>query len=225
MSDNASETLSAFLQGETELVVSHPGRSQYSALGRGASACGLAVLNCARLVLQDGQRVGNARALLERLLDRSFLEVSPDRCRTWLVLTRCIPGSAGSMFAVDKYRSPGRGRNLRSPHLLSKPTAQMVRLRTTWSGPVLLCRVCKVRRFEKLSRRDMLKILFSGRYFETEVAKEAHLKTKLHKRRCKRLQEPAYTIEESERAAGLGRDTRKATAVQSRPIETEEMPP
>jgi bud site selection protein 20 len=42
------------------------------------------------------------------------------------------------------------------------------------------------------------------------VAKEAHLKTKLHKRRCKKLQDPAYTIEESERAAGLGRDTRRA---------------
>lgn len=34
----------------------------------------------------------------------------------------------------------------------------------------------------------------------------------MHKRRCKALKEPAYTIEESERAAGLGRDDRRAIA-------------
>jgi bud site selection protein 20 len=35
----------------------------------------------------------------------------------------------------------------------------------------------------------------------------------VHKRRCKALREPAYTIEEAERAAGLGRDDRRAAAV------------
>jgi bud site selection protein 20 len=35
----------------------------------------------------------------------------------------------------------------------------------------------------------------------------------VHKRRCKQLKEPAYTIEESERAAGLGREKRPAVTV------------
>jgi len=47
-----------------------------------------------------------------------------------------------------------------------------------------------------------------ARYFETESAIETHRKTKLHKRRCKRLEQPAYTIEEAERAGGVGKDTR-----------------
>ncbi|KZS94527.1 hypothetical protein SISNIDRAFT_484740 [Sistotremastrum niveocremeum HHB9708] len=51
-----------------------------------------------------------------------------------------------------------------------------------------------------------------ARYFETDGALHGHWKTKLHKRRLKTLQSPAYTIEEAERAAGLGRDTRRATA-------------
>ncbi|CAE6516213.1 unnamed protein product [Rhizoctonia solani] len=31
----------------------------------------------------------------------------------------------------------------------------------------------------------------------------------VHKRRCKQLKEPAYTIEEAERAGGIGREVRK----------------
>ena len=38
----------------------------------------------------------------------------------------------------------------------------------------------------------------------------SHWRSKVHKRRCKALKEPAYTIEESERAAGLGRDDKRA---------------
>ena len=34
----------------------------------------------------------------------------------------------------------------------------------------------------------------------------------MHKRRCKELKEPAYTIEESERAAGLGKEGKRPTA-------------
>ncbi|KZP01761.1 hypothetical protein CALVIDRAFT_17369 [Calocera viscosa TUFC12733] len=51
-----------------------------------------------------------------------------------------------------------------------------------------------------------------ARYFESDVALKVHWTGKLHKRRCKKLKEPAYTIEEAERAGGLGRDTRRATA-------------
>ncbi|EJU03499.1 hypothetical protein DACRYDRAFT_114890 [Dacryopinax primogenitus] len=47
-----------------------------------------------------------------------------------------------------------------------------------------------------------------ARYFESDAALKVHWRGKLHKRRCTRLREPAYTIEEAERAAGLGRETR-----------------
>jgi len=35
----------------------------------------------------------------------------------------------------------------------------------------------------------------------------------VHKRRLKELKEPAYTIEEAERAAGLGREVRRTAVV------------
>jgi bud site selection protein 20 len=47
------------------------------------------------------------------------------------------------------------------------------------------------------------------RYYETDIALKSHWKTKIHKKRCKLLREPAYTIEESERAAGLGREGKR----------------
>ncbi|KAH8830064.1 hypothetical protein DL96DRAFT_1461629 [Flagelloscypha sp. PMI_526] len=50
-----------------------------------------------------------------------------------------------------------------------------------------------------------------AKYFESDHALKTHWKTKIHKRRCKQLREPAYTIEEAEQAAGLGRDNRRAT--------------
>ncbi|KIJ55520.1 hypothetical protein M422DRAFT_151274 [Sphaerobolus stellatus SS14] len=51
-----------------------------------------------------------------------------------------------------------------------------------------------------------------AKYYETDYALQSHWKSKVHKRRCKELREPAYTIEESERAAGLGRETKRETA-------------
>ncbi|CED84601.1 bud site selection-related protein [Phaffia rhodozyma] len=42
-----------------------------------------------------------------------------------------------------------------------------------------------------------------ARYMETDAALKTHWTTKLHKRRCKTLLEPAHTPEESARAAGL----------------------
>ena len=53
------------------------------------------------------------------------------------------------------------------------------------------------------------------RYYETDSALQSHWKSKVHKQRCKALKEPAYTIEESELAAGLGRDDRRAVATTS----------
>ncbi|KAI0793799.1 hypothetical protein C8Q74DRAFT_1314764 [Fomes fomentarius] len=50
-----------------------------------------------------------------------------------------------------------------------------------------------------------------AKYFETDNALSSHWRSKVHKRRCKQLREPAYTIEESERAAGLGREGKRPT--------------
>ncbi|KAH9933484.1 uncharacterized protein B0H18DRAFT_983961 [Fomitopsis serialis] len=50
-----------------------------------------------------------------------------------------------------------------------------------------------------------------AKYFETDAALHSHWKSKVHKRRCKELKEPAYTIEESERAAGLGREEKRTS--------------
>ena len=60
-----------------------------------------------------------------------------------------------------------------------------------------------------------LLFLFAVRYYETDAALQSHWRSKVHKRRLKQLREPAYTIEESERAAGLGREDRRPTAVAS----------
>ncbi|TEB36840.1 hypothetical protein FA13DRAFT_1622903, partial [Coprinellus micaceus] len=50
-----------------------------------------------------------------------------------------------------------------------------------------------------------------AKYYETDNALKSHWKSKVHKRRLKELKEPAYTIEESERAAGLARENKRAT--------------
>lgn len=46
-----------------------------------------------------------------------------------------------------------------------------------------------------------------SRYFSTPLALGTHLRGKPHKRRCKKLEEEPYTIEESRRAVGLGTDS------------------
>jgi len=48
-----------------------------------------------------------------------------------------------------------------------------------------------------------------AKYYETDAALHSHWRSKVHKRRCKQLKEPAYTIEEAERAAGLGREGKR----------------
>ncbi|KAL4062341.1 hypothetical protein V8B97DRAFT_1346232 [Scleroderma yunnanense] len=50
-----------------------------------------------------------------------------------------------------------------------------------------------------------------ARYFESDAALLSHWKSKVHKKRCRALKEPAYTIEESERAAGLGREAKRTS--------------
>jgi len=51
-----------------------------------------------------------------------------------------------------------------------------------------------------------------AKYFETDHALRSHWRSKVHKRRLKELKVPAYTIEESERAAGLGREGKRPEA-------------
>ncbi|RDB15930.1 Zinc finger protein bud20 [Hypsizygus marmoreus] len=60
-----------------------------------------------------------------------------------------------------------------------------------------------------------------AKYCETDAALQAHWRSKVHKRRCKALKEPAYTIEEAERSAGLGREGKRPTplAVASVPMD------
>ncbi|KAJ3893876.1 hypothetical protein GG344DRAFT_42271 [Lentinula edodes] len=50
-----------------------------------------------------------------------------------------------------------------------------------------------------------------AKYYETDAALGSHWRSKIHKRRVKQLKEPAYTIEEAERAAGLGRENKRST--------------
>ena len=50
------------------------------------------------------------------------------------------------------------------------------------------------------------------RYYESDVALQSHWRSKVHKRRCKALKEPTYTIEEAEQAAGLGREGKRPTS-------------
>ncbi len=58
-----------------EYIVTHPGRSQYSQTGGGVSACGIAAMNCARLVLGFHATGLGTSQLVEELMRRQFLEV------------------------------------------------------------------------------------------------------------------------------------------------------
>ncbi|KAG8220796.1 hypothetical protein J3R82DRAFT_2239, partial [Butyriboletus roseoflavus] len=54
-----------------------------------------------------------------------------------------------------------------------------------------------------------------AKYYETDTALRSHWRSKVHKKRCRAFKEPAYTIEESERAAGLGRDGKRPSSTTS----------
>ncbi|KAI0089044.1 hypothetical protein BDY19DRAFT_1004995 [Irpex rosettiformis] len=67
---------------EREYVASHPGRSQYST--GGTSACGLAALNCARIILQSEMQGDRRREeLLEMMTERKTCENILDICVEW----------------------------------------------------------------------------------------------------------------------------------------------
>nr|ODO02657.1 bud site selection protein 20 [Cryptococcus depauperatus CBS 7855] len=48
-----------------------------------------------------------------------------------------------------------------------------------------------------------------AKYCETDAALQTHLRSKIHRRQLKQLKQGAYTVAESERAAGLGVDNKQ----------------
>ncbi|KAI0677088.1 hypothetical protein C8Q78DRAFT_1073823 [Trametes maxima] len=91
--------LQKVLSGETsEYVATHPGHSQYNQDGRGVSACGLAALNCARLVLGLHAAGLESSSIVQELMKRRMLED---------VLKPCLSWSNASHLAVEEiYKAP-----------------------------------------------------------------------------------------------------------------------
>lgn len=75
MDEDSLDAIKKVLQGGEEYVVSFTGRSQYSTDGGGVSACGLAALNCARLVLQQDRQGVHGLDLLREITKREQFEV------------------------------------------------------------------------------------------------------------------------------------------------------
>ena len=86
--ESPAESVRRVLSGE-EVVVSHIGASQYAnPSGGGVSACGLAALNCLRVVFTKEKAGVRGEALLEELMTREVAEVcrslqSEPNLRTW----------------------------------------------------------------------------------------------------------------------------------------------
>ncbi|RDX55443.1 hypothetical protein OH76DRAFT_1414782 [Lentinus brumalis] len=91
-----------------EYIVTHPGRSQYSQTGGGVSACGIAALNCARLVLGFHATGLGTSQLVEELMRRQFLEEILQPCLTW---------TSSTHLAVDEiHKAPIFSKSLKSVH-------------------------------------------------------------------------------------------------------------
>ncbi|KAI0663237.1 hypothetical protein C8Q70DRAFT_501362 [Cubamyces menziesii] len=89
-----TQDLPKILSGELpEYIVTHPGHSQYSNAGGGVSACGVAALNSARLVLGLHAAGIDSAQLVQELTERSFLED---------ILRPCLSWSISSHLAVDE---------------------------------------------------------------------------------------------------------------------------
>ena len=84
---------------DAELVISYGGTSQYNRDGTGASACGLAALNFARVIFSLEQSGLQDTALLQAVLARACAEVR--RCYSNLALSELIStGNHGYMRIV-----------------------------------------------------------------------------------------------------------------------------
>ncbi len=76
MADPKAEAISrSVVAYDTEHIVSHGGTSQYNKDGTGASACGLAALNFARIVFSMERSGLQDTALLQAVLARECVEV------------------------------------------------------------------------------------------------------------------------------------------------------
>lgn len=70
-----ADIVRSILDGAVEHIISFDGRSQYSGDGGGVSACGLAALNCTRLVLQKDKSGIHGEDLLKDMMQREMFEV------------------------------------------------------------------------------------------------------------------------------------------------------
>ncbi|KAJ3555966.1 hypothetical protein NM688_g2287 [Phlebia brevispora] len=83
MAEDSLGAIEKALQGGEEYVVTFTGRSQYSSDGGGVSACGLAALNCTRLVLQHDQQGLRGLELLREITKRETFEDILSICTNW----------------------------------------------------------------------------------------------------------------------------------------------
>ena len=132
--DVYSITRSVLLDG-TEQVVSHEGTSQYNKDGSGASACGLAALNFARVVFlkeQDGLRDA---ALLQAVLSRECAEVR-QHCPLHLSAQHSLifPGNYCSLRAMVRKPSSGGRRNLPSSRIRENSEDEDYDIWSPWSS-------------------------------------------------------------------------------------------
>jgi hypothetical protein len=111
------EAVDGVLAG-SQHVVSFPGRSQYTAGGGGASACGLAALNCVRVVLGRERDGLKDEELAYSMMGRETMEASTPARRTSRpclltssplqeILDICLRWSGGYHLDVDDiYETP-----------------------------------------------------------------------------------------------------------------------
>ncbi|KAI0751602.1 hypothetical protein C8Q80DRAFT_1268812 [Daedaleopsis nitida] len=91
-----------------EYIVTHPGCSQYSQVGGGVSACGIAALNCARIVLGLHAAGLGCEQLVQELMRRRLLED---------ILLPCLTWSSPAHLSVDEiHKAPIFQQSLKSVH-------------------------------------------------------------------------------------------------------------
>jgi hypothetical protein len=127
------EAVDGVLAG-SQYVVSFPGRSQYTAGGGGASACGLAALNCVRVVLGRERDGLKGEELVYSIMGRETMEASTPARRTSRpcqltssplqeILDVCLRWSGGDHLDVDDiHKTPAFSRPLiRERTLFERP--------------------------------------------------------------------------------------------------------
>ncbi len=108
-SSESSDVVEKILSGERELIASFHGRSQYSATGGGVSACGLAALNCARVILGKEKNGLRGTAIIQYMMGRETLEVSLELTSITLMgspSSSLILGCFTGMLAMDNFCTP-----------------------------------------------------------------------------------------------------------------------